>query len=110
MDPIEIQRLIEAGIDNATVQIVTDDNTHFQAIVVADEFEGLRPIARHQRGERGRNPVAVSGCVSPVALEVRVTKLASPRWNSPKLICSHGAPGTSITSVKATYGPSVSPW
>jgi acid stress-induced BolA-like protein IbaG/YrbA len=49
MDPIEIQRLIEAGIDNATVQIVTDDNTHFQAIVVAEAFEGLRPIARHQR-------------------------------------------------------------
>jgi acid stress-induced BolA-like protein IbaG/YrbA len=49
MDPNEIQRLIEAGIDNATVRILTDDNTHFQAIVVADAFEGLRPIARHQR-------------------------------------------------------------
>ena len=49
MDPTEIQRLIEAGIDNATVQILTDDNTHFQALVVADAFEGLRPIARHQR-------------------------------------------------------------
>jgi len=49
MDPIEIQRLIEAGFKNAAVQVVTDDNTHFQVIVVASEFEGLRSIARHQQ-------------------------------------------------------------
>lgn len=49
MDPTEIQRLIEAGFDNAAVNVVTDDNTHFQVIVVADEFEGLQRIARHQR-------------------------------------------------------------
>jgi len=49
MDPAEIARLIEAGFDNADVQILTDDNTHFQAIVVAAEFEGMRSVARHQR-------------------------------------------------------------
>lgn len=48
MDPIEIKRLIESGLSNATVEVLTDDNTHFQAIVVADEFEGKRAIARHQ--------------------------------------------------------------
>jgi len=40
--------MIEAGFKNATVRILTDDNTHFQAIVVAQEFEGMRSIARHQ--------------------------------------------------------------
>ena len=48
MDPLEITRLIEAGFDKATVKVITDDNTHFQALVVAKEFEGMRSIARHQ--------------------------------------------------------------
>lgn len=48
MDPLEITRLIEAGFDNATVKVLTEDNTHFQALVIAGEFEGMRSIARHQ--------------------------------------------------------------
>ena len=48
MDPTEVKRLIEAGFENATVQVLTDDRTHFQALVIAEEFEGLRRIARHQ--------------------------------------------------------------
>ncbi len=48
MDPVEITRLIEAGFDNAVVKIMSEDNTHYQALVVASEFEGERPLARHQ--------------------------------------------------------------
>ena len=48
MDPAEITRLIEAGFDNAVVKIMSEDNTHYQALVVASEFEGKRPLARHQ--------------------------------------------------------------
>jgi acid stress-induced BolA-like protein IbaG/YrbA len=48
MDPSEITQLIEAGFDGATVKVLSDDNTHFEALVVAAEFEGMRPIARHQ--------------------------------------------------------------
>ena len=48
MDPTEITRLIEAGFEDAVVKVATDDNTHFEALVVAAEFEGKRPIARHQ--------------------------------------------------------------
>ena len=48
MDPAEITRLIEAGFDNAVVRVASDDNTHFEAFVVAAEFEGKRPLARHQ--------------------------------------------------------------
>ena len=48
MDPSEITRLIETGFDNAIVQVMSDDNTHFEALVVAEEFEGKRPLARHQ--------------------------------------------------------------
>ncbi len=48
MDPSEIARLIEAGFDDAIVKILSDDNTHYQALVVAAEFDGKRPLARHQ--------------------------------------------------------------
>jgi acid stress-induced BolA-like protein IbaG/YrbA len=48
MDPSDITKLIEAGFDRALVRVASDDNTHFEALVVADEFEGKRAIARHQ--------------------------------------------------------------
>lgn len=49
MDTSDIERLITAGFEAPLVRVTSDDNTHFAAIVVAREFEGLRPIARHQR-------------------------------------------------------------
>ncbi len=48
MDPVEIASLIEAGFDDAIVKVMSGDNTHFEALVVAKEFEGKRSIARHQ--------------------------------------------------------------
>lgn len=48
MDPSEISRMIEAGFPDAIVKVASDDNTHFQALVVAADFEGKRPLARHQ--------------------------------------------------------------
>ena len=48
MNPREITRLIEAGFGDAIVKVASDDNTHFEALVVATEFEGKRPLARHQ--------------------------------------------------------------
>lgn len=48
MDPSEISALIEAGFDKAIVKVMSPDNTHFEALVVASEFAGLRPLARHQ--------------------------------------------------------------
>lgn len=48
MEPSEIARLIEANFDNANVTVTSDDNTHFEALVIAAEFEGVRPLARHQ--------------------------------------------------------------
>jgi acid stress-induced BolA-like protein IbaG/YrbA len=48
MDPTEITGLIEAGLPQADVTVVSDDNTHFEALIVSDAFEGKRAIARHQ--------------------------------------------------------------
>jgi len=48
MDPTEISCLIKAGFDNATVKVFSNDNTHFEALVIATEFENKRQLARHQ--------------------------------------------------------------
>lgn len=48
MNAEAIARLIEEGIPDATVRVASDDNTHFQAVVVSDAFAGLRAAARHQ--------------------------------------------------------------
>ncbi len=48
MDPAEIKKLIENGLVGADVQIFSDDNTHYTAVVVSTEFTGKRQIARHQ--------------------------------------------------------------
>jgi len=48
MDPSEVRRLITVGFSDAIVEVLSEDNTHFEALVVAAEFAGKRPLARHQ--------------------------------------------------------------
>jgi acid stress-induced BolA-like protein IbaG/YrbA len=62
----EVTSLIRSGLPGAQVRVLTDDGTHFEAIVVAAQFEGKRPLQRHQLvyaglGERmGREVHALS--------------------------------------------------
>jgi acid stress-induced BolA-like protein IbaG/YrbA len=48
MTPTRVADLIRAGLPGATVRVESDDNTHFASQVVAPQFAGLKPIARHQ--------------------------------------------------------------
>ncbi len=48
MDPAEIKALIDDGLPGADVQVFSEDNTHYAALVVSDTFAGKRPLARHQ--------------------------------------------------------------
>jgi acid stress-induced BolA-like protein IbaG/YrbA len=48
MDPSEIAALIEAGLPDAVVKVLSPDNTHFEAIVVTEAFDGKRRLQRHQ--------------------------------------------------------------
>jgi len=48
MTPERIADLIRAGLPGAEVLVESEDNTHFASRVVAAQFAGLRPIARHQ--------------------------------------------------------------
>jgi acid stress-induced BolA-like protein IbaG/YrbA len=48
MTPDRVAELIRSGLAGAQVLVESDDNTHFATRVVAQQFAGLRPIARHQ--------------------------------------------------------------
>jgi acid stress-induced BolA-like protein IbaG/YrbA len=44
----EVTQLIVSALPGAEVRVLTDDDTHFEAVVVASQFEGKRSIQRHQ--------------------------------------------------------------
>jgi len=44
----EVQQKIEAALPGATVRVRSGDNVHFEALVIAPQFEGLRTLKRHQ--------------------------------------------------------------
>ncbi|MFZ9652316.1 MAG: BolA family protein [Steroidobacteraceae bacterium] len=48
MHPDKVAELIRAALPGAEVLVRSDDQTHFEARVVAAEFAGKRSIARHQ--------------------------------------------------------------
>ncbi len=49
MNPDDVKRLIEAGLPGAEVKVLSDDNTHFEALIVDAGFDGLRTLERHKR-------------------------------------------------------------
>lgn len=48
MNPEQIAELIRAALPGADIRVVSDDNTHFAARIVAREFAGQRTLVRHQ--------------------------------------------------------------
>jgi acid stress-induced BolA-like protein IbaG/YrbA len=48
MNPEQVSKLIENGLPQATVRVRSDDNTHYESVVVSELFAGKRPLARHQ--------------------------------------------------------------
>ena len=48
MDPSRIQAMIEAGLPGARAQVEGADGVHFEATVVASQFAGKLPLARHR--------------------------------------------------------------
>jgi len=49
MTPQEIEVLIRQAMPDAQIQVRSEDNVHFEAVVVSAEFAGRRPLQRHQR-------------------------------------------------------------
>lgn len=48
MNAADVQALILSGLPGAEVVVESDDNTHFAARIVADQFRGKRTLQRHQ--------------------------------------------------------------
>ncbi|MFB6149974.1 MAG: BolA family protein [Halobacteriales archaeon] len=52
MDPTEVERLIEAGITEASADVYrprgTDDDDHLAAVVVSPAFEGRSLVEQHE--------------------------------------------------------------
>jgi len=48
MDPEQIASMIMAGLPGADVVVLSEDNTHYEARVVAEQFHDKRSLSRHQ--------------------------------------------------------------
>lgn len=48
MDPNEIAGLIEQGLPQAEVEVTTDGQGHYLALVICENFAGKRSLQRHQ--------------------------------------------------------------
>jgi acid stress-induced BolA-like protein IbaG/YrbA len=48
MDAASIQAMIEQGLPGARANVHGDDGVHFEAEVVAAQFAGKLPLARHR--------------------------------------------------------------
>lgn len=48
MEAATIQAMIEQGLPGAQVAVSGDDGVHFEAQVVAEQFAGKLPLARHR--------------------------------------------------------------
>lgn len=48
MNASEVATLIRTGLPDAEVRVASEDDTHFEAVIIASAFEGKRMLARHQ--------------------------------------------------------------
>jgi acid stress-induced BolA-like protein IbaG/YrbA len=48
MSPQQVAEIIEAALSGSHAMVTSEDNVHFEAIVVAPAFIGKKPIQRHQ--------------------------------------------------------------
>jgi stress-induced morphogen len=44
----ELKQRIEAALPGSTAEVTGDDGHHFEAVVVAPQFEGMSRIAQHR--------------------------------------------------------------
>ena len=48
MNAETIQQMIEQGLPGAEVQVMGEDGSHFEAVIVSAGFEGKSPLQRHR--------------------------------------------------------------
>ncbi len=78
MDAERIQALIETGLPGADVNVSGDDGVHFEATVVAAQFAGKLPLARH-RLVYGTLGDLMGGAIHALALKTLTPEEAAAR-------------------------------
>ena len=68
MNPDEVKRLIETGIPGSQV-MVNGDGRHFDAIVVADDFDGQTMVKQQQRVYATVNAHIASGDLHALSIK-----------------------------------------
>ncbi len=48
MQPEQVKKLIETALPGAQAEIKSDDNTHFEAIVISEDFANKSTVKQHQ--------------------------------------------------------------
>ena len=48
MDPKEIKKLIQKGLPESQVEVRTDGQGHYEALIISSVFDGERSLRRHQ--------------------------------------------------------------
>ena len=48
MNPQQVAQLIEDGLGDSHAMVTSEDNVHFEAVVIAPAFAGKRAVQRHQ--------------------------------------------------------------
>jgi acid stress-induced BolA-like protein IbaG/YrbA len=69
MNPQQVAQLIETGLTGSRALVKSDDNVHFEAVVIAPAFIGKRPVQRHQLVYATLG-AAVGGEIHALALQV----------------------------------------
>jgi acid stress-induced BolA-like protein IbaG/YrbA len=69
MNPEQVAQLIETGLTGSRALVKSDDNVHFEAVVIASAFVGKRPVQRHQLVYATLG-TAVGGEIHALALQV----------------------------------------
>jgi len=48
MNPQQVTELIQRGLPGSRATVASEDNVHFEAVVIAPAFAGKRSVQRHQ--------------------------------------------------------------
>jgi len=48
MNPQQVAELIQRGLAGSRASVTSEDNVHFEAVVIDPVFAGKRPLQRHQ--------------------------------------------------------------
>jgi acid stress-induced BolA-like protein IbaG/YrbA len=69
MNPEQVAQIIETGLAGSKALVKSEDNVHFEAVVIAAAFAGKRSVQRHQL-VYGTLGAAVGNEIHALALQV----------------------------------------